>query len=85
MTATLTLTFHDDPGHAWLEIPKKLCDGLGVVLTPYSYISNDGQTYYAEEDVDAGAILNALKEMGIYLEVKEKYSDPCFIRNLRHV
>jgi hypothetical protein len=85
MTATLTLTVHDDPGHGWLEIPKKICDELGVVLTSFSYISHDGQTYYAEEDLDAGTVVDALKEAGFSVEFEESYSDPCFVRSLRHV
>jgi hypothetical protein len=62
MTATitpqkLTVKFHTDSGHGWLEVPKQEVEALGVKLSRYSY--QRGDSYYLEEDCDMTAFLEA--------------------------
>jgi hypothetical protein len=74
----MLLTFHDDPGHAWLEIPEKVCTDLGVVLSGYSFVSPDGRDYYAEEDCDAPKVIKALAAAGFELEYQSIYYEKGF-------
>ena len=57
-----TLTFHSDPGHAWLEVPLAELKSLGVAgeISSYSYIN--GETAYLEEDCDAGIFIDKLMD-----------------------
>lgn len=61
---TTVLTFIEDPGHAWLKIPRSHLNGLGIAgdITPYSY--QKGNIIYLEEDLDWGIYMNARKEQG---------------------
>lgn len=52
-------TFHEDPGHGWLEVPYHLL-GLFKIkskVSRYSYIN--GETVYLEEDCDAPLFIRA--------------------------
>ena len=51
--------FHEDPGHAWLEVPLHALHSLGISekITSFSYKSN-GKAYL-EEDVDAMTFIKA--------------------------
>ena len=51
--------FHEDPGHAWLEVPLDALDMLGISksITSFSYKSR-GKAYL-EEDVDALTFIKA--------------------------
>jgi len=51
--------FHEDPGHAWLEVPLDALDMLGISkgITSFSYMSC-GKAYL-EEDVDAITFIKA--------------------------
>lgn len=89
MTTELTLTFHSDPGHGWLEVPRSLADSLGVTpkITAYSYRSIDDKTLYLEEDCDAQTFIEAAKAAGYtytFNEVCSTHGDS-FIRRLRRV
>ena len=81
----IELTFWVDPGHAWLEIPRATCEALGVTLTPYSYVSPDRSTYYAEEDLDASAVIKALETAGFLVTFREEYREKIFVRNLPRI
>jgi hypothetical protein len=51
----ITLKFHTDPGHGWLEVPAPILDACGLTFkdfTTCSYVSSLG-TMYLEEDCDA--------------------------------
>jgi hypothetical protein len=80
--APLTLPFHYDAGHGWLEAPKALVDALEVVPTSYSYQTED--RYYLEEDCDAGQLIEVLKayDIAIYSPQRDN-GDRSFIRGLR--
>lgn len=54
------------------------------VITGFSYISDDGQTVYLEEDDDMGTFIASLQAQGLeYQWQKRFYNGDCFIRNLR--
>lgn len=56
----LCLTFHTDPGHGWLEVPKSMVPPeLKGKISRYSY--QDDNNYYLEEDCDAAPVLDFLK------------------------
>jgi hypothetical protein len=70
-TTTMTLSFHDDPGHAWLAVPKTLLAKLGIAdgISPYSY--QRGGVAYLEEDCDAPLFTQAARNAGIILKFQE--------------
>jgi hypothetical protein len=59
-----TLTFIEDPGHGWLQVPLTELDQLGIrsEITPYSY--KNGRFAYLEEDCDMGVYLDARQAQG---------------------
>lgn len=85
-TATITLNFHTDPGHGWLEAPMSLVRKLGIAtkVSHYSYTRGDNTVVFLEEDCDAPLLMKALKEqLGVGIELKEVHSDnDSFIRRL---
>ncbi|MBS0044158.1 hypothetical protein KFE26_17895 [Shewanella sp. M16] len=78
---------HEDHAHAWLEVPAELVDSiLADKVSAFSYISDDCKTIYLEEDCDATAFIEKLKENNIEHEIVEKWHDgECFIRSLSHL
>lgn len=54
------LTFYEDSGHGWLEVPIALCRELGLQgkITGYSYCR--GHNLYLEEDCDASTFIDAM-------------------------
>jgi len=88
MKRQITLKFHTDPGHGWLEVKTMTLVMLGIVddISGCSYLGGYGHTAYLEEDCDAGILMNALKERDIQVtfeEVNEPHNDS-FIRKLPH-
>ena len=74
----MTHTFYSDPGHAWLKVPIKELEALGIErkISKYSY-HNEGMAFL-EEDQDAGVYLDAQKLTGngeIKLEFKHTDED----------
>lgn len=80
----MKLTFHTDPSHGWLEVPRSELAKYGLLerVSSCSYESLDGSIIYLEEDCDAGLYLNALKENGVDFTFDERYQKSTFIRNL---
>lgn len=78
---------HTDHGHAWLEVPAEMAERLlGSNVSTYSYISDDCKTLYLEEDCDASAFIEGLKQNQVEFEIIEKWHDgDCFVRSLSHV
>lgn len=76
-------SFHEDPGHGWLEVPRLLVKSLAPPVTNYSY--TDATNIYLEEDGDAPRFLDAYKarypDEDISI-VHECYDTHCFIRDL---
>ena len=72
---SLRLTFHEDPGHGWLEVPMALLTELGIAdeISSYSYMK--GNMAFLEEDMDASTLLRAAKAAGIRITTEEDYTD----------
>lgn len=49
-----TLTYHSDPGHGWLEVPRDDLTALGIKHEISACSYQDEANAYLEEDVDAG-------------------------------
>jgi hypothetical protein len=84
------LTFHADPGHAWLQVPIALLERLGIAekITRYSYMDSPsesdswmGSNAYLEEDVDANTFVTAADAAGIQFAVKHAYAENTPIRD----
>ena len=81
-------TFHEDPGHGWLEVPIAKLKELGVVdkISYFSYQSNfkiaDSETAYLEEDCDASIFMDAMKAIGEKVVCEREYREHTFIRDL---
>jgi len=76
----LTLTFHTDPGHGWLEADLALVRRLALNISRFSYMK--GNKAYLEEDCDAPQLINALDSEGIKYKIVEKHTDRShWIRN----
>jgi hypothetical protein len=78
----MNITYHQDPGHGWLEVPVTVIADLGIAdrITPYSY--RDGDRAYLEEDRDAETFVQACKERGIELTITPLYVNYTGIRHL---
>jgi dihydropteroate synthase len=78
----LSLTYHQDPSHGWIEVPMTLIETLGIILdiSPYSYKRNG--LAYLEEDCDASVLLSAMTEQGLsYNLVRKATNQDSPIRN----
>jgi len=75
------LTFINDPGHGWLSVSNKDVKELGIAdrISRFSYMSPTRS--YLEEDCDAGIFIDAAKEAGWELELKNSYCETTPIRN----
>jgi len=79
----LTLTFHSDPGHGWLQVDRRMMETYGVRPSCFSYV--DGNSVFLEEDCDAALFIDALKERGIEFNIRNvDHGSDCFIRRLRN-
>ncbi len=69
--------FINDPGHAWLEVPRVELEALQIIPSSYSY--QHGDKVYLEEDCDASLFIAAKKLTKE--NIVEIYQDPTPIRN----
>jgi hypothetical protein len=64
------ITFHNDPGHGWLEVSveeaREAERVTGEKISPYSYISRG--IAFLEEDCDAGIFLRYLDKLTTVLQ-----------------
>jgi hypothetical protein len=68
--------FWADPGHGWMVIPPALAKRLGITeddLSPYSHVSRDDGTIYAEEDLDAAIVIGAVYLAGQRIDAAANY------------
>lgn len=83
----MAFTFHTDPGHGWLAVPTETIEnwGLRERISHFSYISDDSETLYLEEDCDAQVFIDAwYLSFGDEPFVRHQHSDAdSFIRKLR--
>lgn len=58
----LSLNFHTDPGHGWLEVPKELIPPeMKAAISVYSYQSDNA--FFLEEDCDAAPVHKYLMDL----------------------
>lgn len=81
MTNKLKLTYHQDAGHGWLAVKRKVAEELDIIkdITPYSY--QKGKTIYLEEDLDAQTFMKKAREKNIEIEMKSSYRSYSPIRS----
>lgn len=80
-------TYHQDPGHGWVEVPRKLIEDLDIAMdiSHYSYVSEDGYRVFLEEDCDLSLFVEAFKAkfQGNAPELRDLYDDEdSWIRDL---
>ena len=66
-TVEVKLTFHEDAGHGWLEVPVNLLPALGLTpgdFSECSFISKDEKAVFLEEDCDAPKFDHHAKKAG---------------------
>lgn len=82
----MKLTFHEDCGHAWLEVPVETFLKAPVNVSSFSYYEKHTRKLYLEEDCDAGDFLDAMQAKGIEIKFNNKHhGENCFIRRLDRV
>jgi hypothetical protein len=76
----ITLNFHNDGGHGWLECNREMISSTGIAecISKYSY--QRGNDVYLEEDCDMPLLLNALRERSIGVVVNDMYQDESPVR-----
>jgi hypothetical protein len=73
-------TFHEDPGHGWLEVTRTELVRLGIASRISAYSYQKGDSVFLEEDCDANTFAHAKKAAGEAVsEVTTVYNDdaPC--------
>lgn len=74
-------TFHQDPGHGWIQVSLEEVKRLGIKPSRYSY--QDRTHAYLEEDCDAGLFIEAKKAAGEPYAFTEQHTNhDSFIRSL---
>ena len=71
----MDLTFHADPGHAWLEVPIDTLKEVDPELQYSHYSYRNGANAYLEEDCDAPRFLRLANKHGIIVSITERYTD----------
>jgi len=80
---TLTLTFHYDVGHGWLEVPVSLLQSLHCDQDISTFSYRDGKRAYLEEDCDLSTFMIAAKANDYTVRFNESESvHYSFIRDL---
>lgn len=79
-------TFHTDPGHGWLEVSKQDLNEFYLTdkISSFSYISDDKNTIYLEEDCDASLFISEYRKKYGDIKYTEEYSEDSFVRELEH-
>ena len=74
-------TYHQDPSHGWLAVPRARLNALGILLdiSRYSYQRRD--YVFLEEDCDLARFVHALRARNIQPDFVEVFADPCPIRD----
>ena len=73
-------TFHETPGHGYLEVPIDFLRELSIsqLISGYSYMGEDanGDTVvYCEEDCDMGIVCTRMELDGIKFEIEDVYEE----------
>jgi hypothetical protein len=69
--ANVVKFFHSDAGHGWLAVKTRELVELGIAdkITAFSFTK--GKSSYLEEDVDMATYVNAQKDRGVNVEVRQ--------------
>lgn len=69
--ANVVKFFHSDAGHGWLAVKTRELVDLGIAdkITAFSYTK--GKSSYLEEDVDMSTYINAQKDRGVTVEIRQ--------------
>lgn len=80
MQTIITLNYHTDPSHGWLECNREMINSAGIAdaISDYSY-QNDNDVYL-EEDCDMPLLLDALRKRSIGVVVNNVYQDNSPVR-----
>ena len=80
---TRNLTYHNDPGYGWLEVPLSDLTTLDMTDKISSCSYQDEANAYLEEDLDVGVYLRAARATGWSVDTKDDYSNnDSFVRRL---
>lgn len=81
----ITLNFHSDPSHGWLEVPKLTLRDLGLYPKSFSrYSYQNLNNLFLEEDCDMPKAVKALQDFGYVISFNERnYNSDAPIRNYR--
>jgi hypothetical protein len=85
MSEQTTFVFHNDPGHAWLQVDWTQLKDVGLSPTDFScYSYRRRNTFYLEEDCDAPKFVAAWKAKHgpDSFKFNETYTEHTFIRDL---
>jgi hypothetical protein len=77
------ITWHVDPGHAWLQVP--LADYPGAIAYGTGYGYWDGKNVYLEEDCEAPAFLADHPGIDPTRIGERMYDDSAPVRDLPHI
>ena len=79
----MKVIFHNDGGHGWYAVKRKLLEKLGVLekISGFSYQSKTGKTVYLEEDCDAGLFFNDTDRNPKDMEIVNSYQEVSPIRS----
>jgi hypothetical protein len=80
MSDTKRFTFHETPGHGYLEVPLEFLRELQIsqLISGYSYMGEDAKgdtVVYCEEDCDMGVVCTRMELDGISFEIEDVYED----------
>ncbi len=81
-------TFHEDPGHGWLQVSFAQMADVGLAYVNFSHYSfKDNHAVYLEEDCDFSRFAKAYEEKhGTRVPYTVTYHDhDCFVRNLPRI
>lgn len=72
--------FHNDGGHGWLAVKRKLIEALGIEneISIFSY--QKGQSVYLEEDQDLGTFCKIMEDLEIEIKTRSSYKDNSHVR-----
>ena len=74
----LTLVWHVDPGHAWLQVHRETLEDFNLSAGDFSEFSYaDSHYLYLEEDCDAGKFLRLVGDKA-EIEFKDRECDATF-------
>lgn len=72
---TLTVTYHQDPGHGWIEVPRAVVDALGIAAKVSACSYQAGDLCFLEEDCDAALFVAAAKAAGLQVTPAERHTN----------